>query len=1097
MRVLTWISVFIFALASTSSAQVVMNEFSFANYDDLNVDPGGWDGEFEDWVEFYNPTGADVDISGYYMTDQADNLDKFEIPAGTIVPANGRLLVLITNDFDEDPYMWGWLNTNFKVNQTQGESIIFSDPGLTPIDSFTFGTDIDPNQRNHSYGRSTDGAADWVIFTNASPEDPNGGPSGTSYAAAPVIDMEAGYYAGGTTLTISSEPNTTVYYTTDGSEPTDGSAMYTGPIDINATTVVKAIAYHDNDTNVLPSLVETNSYFTGDDQHSIVVCSVSGPTLSDGAWNGDELMALEFFYPGGGFWCEGLGDSNEHGNDSNAYGQRGFDYVGRDQLGYNHEIEEELFHEKDRDHYQRLIFKAAANDNYPFEPGAHIRDAYVHTLSHKADLDMDERTSESCIVYINGEYWGVYEYREKIDDLDFTDEYYDQPRHFVDFLKTWGGTWEEYGSIDDWNTLVNFVTTQDMTDPANYEYVESVYNTGSLIDYFILNSYIVSADWLNWNTAWWRGRHPDGGAKKWRYILWDMDASFGHYVNYTGVPDTGPEADPCNPEVLGDPGGQGHVPILNALLENEDFYADYINRWADLSNSYLNCDYMHYLLDSMVNEIEPEMQRQCDRWGGNIAGWETELQQLRDFIDTRCEQTVVDGMEDCYDVEAITITIIIEGIGEVEIETFDIGPDMVPWEGIYFAGFPINLDAEDEGLGVFLYWEVLEGDLVIADPENPSIIIEPTGDVTIVAYFLNDLDPQNVMFDVQPEGAGDILFGGVPMGPYPNTQLVDGGPSSISAVGADQWFVFDHWETINANVNPDEFSADGTTFIATTDTIVAVFNELPHFDINVAVEPAGAGWITMDGTELDSYPWTGTVAGEVDIAFATAGYDEWSVFDHWEVNNTPINPDEFAQNITLNFTTTDTIVAVYNVIPHNTITILVEPAEAGLVIVDNTLTVNESWSGELEAETPTPFAAFPEAFWYFDRWESVNHLPTPDNRSSVVDFEFYNSDTIVAHFVEEPFNVYVPNSFTPNNDGKNDVFLPVGSAWKDGTYELWVFNRWGDVVFYSDDPTKPWNGSHQDGTHYVADQIYVYRLTVQPVHSVEPEEFSGHITVFR
>ena len=53
-----------------------------------------------------------------------------------------------------------------------------------------------------------------------------------------------------------------------------------------------------------------------------------------------------------------------------------------------------------------------------------------------SDLVVDERTNESCIVYLNGEYC-VYEYREKVDDLDFTTEYYDQPRHFVDFIKTW------------------------------------------------------------------------------------------------------------------------------------------------------------------------------------------------------------------------------------------------------------------------------------------------------------------------------------------------------------------------------------------------------------------------------------------------------------------------------------------------------------------------------------------------------------------------------------------------------------------------------------------------------------------------------------
>ena len=68
--------------------------------------------------------------------------------------------------------------------------------------------------------------------------------------------------------------------------------------------------------------------------------------------------------------------------------------------------------------------------------------------------------------------------------------------------------------------------------------------------------------------------------------------------------------------------------LINALMDNEDFWALYINRWADLGNTHFTCENMHSVLDSMVMVIEPEMQRQCDRWGGSIAGWNTELQEV-------------------------------------------------------------------------------------------------------------------------------------------------------------------------------------------------------------------------------------------------------------------------------------------------------------------------------------------------------------------------------------------------------------------------------------------------------------------------------------
>ena len=73
----------------------------------------------------------------------------------------------------------------------------------------------------------------------------------------------------------------------------------------------------------------------------------------------------------------------------------------RDQYGYNGDLEHQIFPEKTRDNFQRLILKPAASDNYSFEQGAHIRDAFIHTLSIRADMKLDERTWRPCVVYLN------------------------------------------------------------------------------------------------------------------------------------------------------------------------------------------------------------------------------------------------------------------------------------------------------------------------------------------------------------------------------------------------------------------------------------------------------------------------------------------------------------------------------------------------------------------------------------------------------------------------------------------------------------------------------------------------------------------------
>ena len=1001
-------------------AQVVINEFSCSNYS-LNIG-----GNNEDFIEFYNPGATDSDIGGYYLSDALSNTQKFEIPAGTTVPAGGYLIVvcsgegeLITNLYDG-----GNLNTNFKINQCQGEYIIFSDDAGNILEQYQYLNGFSTTQADHSWARTTDGGGTWEVCASPTANGSNNGSDlYSSYAPTPTFSSEAGYYNGGLSLTINAPAGYEVRYTVNGYAPNAASTVYTGAININTTTVVRARAF-DTAGNEAPGFVATNTYFVGGDSHTITVVSVSGDGQEDGTWPGgwgggvDEPMHIEFFSADGTFVAEASGDSNEHGNDSNAYGQRGFDYVTRDQMGYDYAVESPIFHLKEREEYQRLIFKAAANDNYSFENGgAHIRDAYIHTLSHLADLKVDERTSESCIVYLNGEYWGVYEYREKVDDTDFTREYYDQPRHFVDFLKTWGGTWEEYGDGADWYTFVDFVTTSDMTVAANYDYAITQIHPLSLIDYFVLNSYIVSQDWLNWNTAWWRGRHPEGGAKRWRYVLWDLDASFGHYVNYTGIPDTGPTADPCNPEGMGDVGGQGHIPVLNALMDNEEFYSLYLNRWADLGNTHFTCVNMHAVLDSMITVIEPEMQRQCDRWGGSVNGWQNNVQSLKDFIDERCETSEIStGMEDCYDVTSVDLTVEIVGMGDVSINSVDITPPESPFTGYYFEEIPVSLEAE-ENYGVeFLYWEIVSGTAVLADSENPIWTLDLEGDLHIRAHFGIPVPPEDIVLNVQPAGAGSIVLDGSVLPVYPTTETLTVSNHTVDAVPASQWWAFSHW-TVTPEENllgPDMISESGILSVETAGTITAHFTYIDHTSLEVEVQPAGAG----------------------------------------------------------------------------------------VVLIDNNTYVDDYWISEFVVDGPMLFRATANDQWEFDKWIVEVSDPTPNDRSAEMslDLEDVDFESVIALFKEVELRVFVPNAFTPDNDGVNDSFLPLGQGYVAEQYRFVVVNRWGEVVFETTDPNEPWIGQNNVlglGDHFVTDGVYMYSVTALGAHDLWPTTYRGSVTIVR
>lgn len=415
------------------SGQVLINEYSGANYDTFQDNYG----EYEDWVELYNATGAPVDLNGWYLSDKSTNPLKWQFSSSFLVPANDVALIYCSG---RDEILGGSAHTDFKITQTRGnEVLVLSDPSGIFVDSVR----VMPNQKSHSRGREANGSINWSVFVTATPGGGNANPQ-QEYATTPIFSQNSGYHSAAINLSVSSpDPNITIYYTTNGDEPDNTSSVYVTPINISNTMVVKAVAYSST-PNIPASFIGYNTFFIND-THTIPILSISGDQV-DNLLGGNGWLepegTMEWFNENGVLIDKGTGEYNKHGNDSWAYDQRGFDYIMRDQFGYNYALKDQVFQTKSRDEFQRVIVKAAANDNYPFSygsSGAHIRDAYINHLSQISDLRMDERSTHSCIVYLNGDYWGVYEMREKVDDHDFTDYYYDQSKNNLQYLKTWGG----------------------------------------------------------------------------------------------------------------------------------------------------------------------------------------------------------------------------------------------------------------------------------------------------------------------------------------------------------------------------------------------------------------------------------------------------------------------------------------------------------------------------------------------------------------------------------------------------------------------------------------------------------------------------------
>jgi len=758
------ISLCFFGLLPSSGAQVVINEFSVSNlYSHLDNF-----GRTEDWIELYNTSNTPVDISGYHLSDKDSKPMKWEIPQGTILQGSGHLLFYCSGrdgEFEEQ------YHTNFKLSQTSGKDIVLlSDPSGAVLERY----DIELTTVEHSRGRIIDGGADWGIFPEATPEFENDeSESFSAYTLAPTMDMEAGYYSGSVTVTITNnEPNSELRYTIDGTNPDLDSEIYSGPITLNETRVIKAQSF-SLDPTVLTGKMDFNTYLI-DEDYSLAVFSVAADDVQDLANGQGDLIpigSIEYFNKDKEREAISYGSLNRHGQDSWVLTHRSLDWVSRDEMGYTKAINTKLFSTSERDEYQKIMFRNSGDDNYPaiggnFNQGStHIRDEYVQSLAQLGDMSLDVRSVERVVVFLNGDYWGVYGMRDRPVDHDYTDYHYDQGKYDVQYLTTWGITEVPYGgqqAVDDWAYIRDFIMDNDMSIPENYKIAEDSINMQSMIDYMLVNLNVVASDWLNYNTGWWRGLNPDGDHKKWGYILWDLDATFDFYINYSSVPNTDPDAVPCDLEDIAeytDFWGQGYHGglFLKLLDESPEFQQLYYGRYADLMNTVFSCENMTTVLDSMVATIRPEMPAQIARWGGSMQEWNSNLQDLRDFIVERC--TLFDeGALQCYDELSgpYELTLMVEpniGIGEIDISTLDI--ESFPWTGSYFGGTQTKIKArvfdDFDTLFQFSHWESSTGEVISPSPMDRKAEISVTQGGTLTAVFeslIEDIDQDGFGIDV-------------------------------------------------------------------------------------------------------------------------------------------------------------------------------------------------------------------------------------------------------------------------------------------------------------------------------------------------------------
>ncbi len=661
-------SLFIFFLLHTfiANAQVVINEICATNADLIKDEQYL---NFSSWIELYNAGISPANIGGYFLSDDSNDISKWAIPSETSIPAKGYLLIWC------DGKNTG-LHTNFSL-RTKGEKIILSTPSRQHADTLTY-----PNQyTNISFGRITNAAVAKVYITKPSPMGANSGTNATVVLDNPQVSLKAGRYSGTQQVTISStQSGASIRYTVDGSEPKTTSNLYTRSISIAQTQTLKAKAYHPN---FIPSGTEVKTYFINEPPFTLPVVSLSTtPSYlwdnqfgiytdgQNGAWGNcvsspknwnqdwDRHASFEFFSITGEKGFDEECDIAIFGGCSRGNPQKSFALKARNKYGDNI-FHRQLFKEKAIDEFGGFILRNSGNDfNVTM-----FRDALMQQLIRE-QMDIDYQSYTPAVLYLNGQYWGIQNMREKTD-ADYLESNYGLKKDQIDLLEGSGNAIE--GSNATYTNYINQLQQIDRSTQQAYDYIDSQIDVQEFINYTVAQIYFANTDWPGNNIKYWREKSSTG---KFRWLLFDTDFGFALYTgaSYATHPTLDFATDTNGPGWPNPPWSTLH---LRLLLDNPTFKEQFLQTFLTAIHTTFSPSRVHQFIDSLQQQIEPEIIRHRQRWGGDLAGWNWEVQRLRNFATERnnfMKQYVLDFFNISEEVN-LKVEMNLSGAGEFEINS--------------------------------------------------------------------------------------------------------------------------------------------------------------------------------------------------------------------------------------------------------------------------------------------------------------------------------------------------------------------------------------------------------------------------------------------
>lgn len=557
-------------------------------------------------------------------------------------------------------------------------------------------------------------------------------------------------------LKLKSESGAKIYYTTNGALPGMNSRVYEDSIYIAKTTVLRMASYQNEDVK---EQAARSFLFEQETSLPIVCLSTAKGNLFDpvrgiyskGA-NADSIPP----YFGANFWkkrreratyIEMYDEKGElvvdqqvgiriFGGFSRSLAQKSFSVYARKSYGKKR-MEYRFFPDKDIKKFKSIVLRNGGSDNR----GAFIRDPLMTSLVN--DLDMEMQSWRSCVVYINGAYWGIYNIREKIGK-HFVQANTGVSKDSLHLLEKNDITIE--GSRRDYKQLLRYIRSHSMEDDAHYNYVATQVDIDNYINYISSQIYFDNRD-AGGNIRYWKAKSDTA---KWRWILYDTDFGFGKYNKKAYMQNSLHKHTLNSGEKWPYPAWSTF--LLRHLLKNKTFKEAFVLRMEDHLNTRFQADRVVSKIDEIVAHLESEMPRHLERWGLRNEKWRSELEVLRDFARNR-PSYMMGFMKDHFKLgepQLWSVQINNPDFGAVRLNTVILEKSLL--HALYFPDYENELEAMPKEGYDFVGW-VSNGDTI----REKKIRRKSLEQMNITAVFeqrpLSKLSGEIVINEIFPFGA--------------------------------------------------------------------------------------------------------------------------------------------------------------------------------------------------------------------------------------------------------------------------------------------------------------------------------------------------------